>query len=423
MWPRYILTYQVPLSSRKRRRRRNRQPKPLARDFSGWKRQVLTLAKLHLFAYALLEGIYQTRLTFLQWAEEIHYETWMMLLPNVKYEAPSHDELVIMVNYLATLRGKVKDRLRSLIVHLHGFRQRIRTQADIQYNLDLFDQLYPNSFHCTSYFPREGPFESEDVGRCIAAAFFYSPSSVGAQFPDFFRLMAPTIVAFVFAVWQFCIEEWSNGWHEHRDLGSSFMVDKYEAHLARLQAMETTAPDHLRDLQQEWADFTRDYCSSSFVRQRFGQAAILHPELRPDTSRLGRAARDQNRNLDLEELDQRLIEAADQARLRHTATQANSRPLFAGRNRNTSRLTTQPSSSRRVERELDEDFNAEELEAARLASLRQRKLELARAGTPDDEDLDPPPEAPSRSPSPPRRLEYNEHGYATARSKGKGRAN
>ncbi|KAG8706214.1 hypothetical protein FRC08_001207 [Ceratobasidium sp. 394] len=47
-------------------RGRNRKKKPLARDVSGIERQVLIVAKIHLFVYALVEGVYQTRATFLR---------------------------------------------------------------------------------------------------------------------------------------------------------------------------------------------------------------------------------------------------------------------------------------------------------------------------------------------------------------------
>ncbi|KAG8682729.1 hypothetical protein FRC09_016569 [Ceratobasidium sp. 395] len=209
-------------------RKRKCKRKPLARDFSGYRGMVLALAKIHLFAYALAEGIYQTRLTFLAWAEEIHYYTWMMLLPKVKYEAPSQKELAIMVNYIATLCGKVKDRLRSLVAHIHNFEHCVETQQEIQENIDIFNTLYPNSFHCLKYSPREGHFENPNVARCLGAGLFYGPGSVGEQFPDYFEELMPfQVVAFILAMWQFCLEEWEPGYWESRDLGASHMLDKY----------------------------------------------------------------------------------------------------------------------------------------------------------------------------------------------------
>ncbi|KAG8720796.1 hypothetical protein FRC08_018132 [Ceratobasidium sp. 394] len=362
----------APTFGSSRHRRRNRKKKPLARDFSGLKRQVLILAKLHLFAFALAEGIYQTRLTAMEWAVEIHYITWMILLPKVPYEAATQEELEVMVNNLATLRGKVKDHLRPLVAHIHALERCIESQQDIQNNLDIFHLVYPNSFHCTSYSPREGHYESPDIARCIAAAFFYSPSAVGLQFPDYFEEMPLTIVAFILAVWQFCLEEWSNGYFQSRDLGASHMLDKYEAHLAGLKAMRDVAPNHLHQLQTNWRKYTKNYAGAAFIRTPRGQAITLRSEIRPDTPRPERA--DAARQLDPDELDSRLIRAA------------------------------------------------------RLASLEQLAIENgvldgldSRARAPTIGDDSQPETAHSRAVTPP--VEYNEHGRITARSKGKGRAN
>jgi hypothetical protein len=63
----------------------------LARDVSGIDRQVLVMAKIHLFAYALVEGIYQTHATFLQWASAVFLATWQMELLDRPYNEPDHD--------------------------------------------------------------------------------------------------------------------------------------------------------------------------------------------------------------------------------------------------------------------------------------------------------------------------------------------
>jgi hypothetical protein len=111
-----------------------------------------------------------------------------------------------MVNYIATLRGKVKERVRPIIAHSHAFEHRASNQQVIQDNLDIFHEIYPNSFHCTvcsllslnirvlisrvqSIRPRKGHYENPDVGHCLAAALFYGPNSVGVLFPDYFEDM------------------------------------------------------------------------------------------------------------------------------------------------------------------------------------------------------------------------------------------
>jgi hypothetical protein len=68
----------------------------LARDSVGLARQILVVAKVHLYAYALAEGIYQTRATYMKWAEMIYKKTWELLLPDLPYEAATMDELEVV---------------------------------------------------------------------------------------------------------------------------------------------------------------------------------------------------------------------------------------------------------------------------------------------------------------------------------------
>ncbi|KAG8716828.1 hypothetical protein FRC08_008739 [Ceratobasidium sp. 394] len=360
-----------------RRRRHNCKKKPLACDTTGIARQILVLAKIHLFAFALVEGIYQTRATFLQWAALIHEETWCMELPDVEYEAATTSEQEVMVNYLATLRGKVKERLQPIIAFHHGLNHRVTNQQEIQNNLDAYHLAWPNTFHCTSYSPRRGHYENPEIAHLIGATLFYSPSAVGLQFPDYFDEMPLTVVAFILAVWQFCLEEWSNGWFESRDLGMSHMLNKYEAHLAGLKELHAVAPRRLHGLQDQWSTYAKEYSGASFIRKAGTQAVTLSSELRPDTPEPATHEEDQY-DTDAEE----------------------------------SRL----------------------LEAARIASLEQlihdnRTLKDvdSRAGSPafdlDGLHVATPHTIRSHSPTPPPAVEYNEEGRLTARSKGKGRAN
>ncbi|KAG8725352.1 hypothetical protein FRC09_001702 [Ceratobasidium sp. 395] len=310
------------------RRRRNRKKKPLARDSTGLARHILVLAKVHLFAYALVEGMYQTRAVALQWARLIHEETFLMELPNVPYVAATEEELEVMVNYLATFRGKVKERIRPLVVQIHGFEHHVATQQDIQRNLNNFNLAHPNSFHCTSYSPRSGHYQSPNIPRMLGATLFYGPSSVGAQYPDYFVEMPLTVVAFILAMWQFCLEEWSNGYFESRDLGASHMLDKYEAHLAGLKEMRSVAPRRLHNLQDSWSSYVKEYSGAAFVQHQSGQAITPRSEIRPDSP----APRE-----DLQEVDAHLMEAARLASLEQAP--------FDNRSRSDSPASAQPSRS------------------------------------------------------------------------------
>ncbi|KAG9094268.1 hypothetical protein FRC06_010997 [Ceratobasidium sp. 370] len=378
------------------RRCRNRKKKPLARDSIGLSRQVLVVAKIHLFAYALMEGIYQTRDTSLRWAQDMHLETWNILLPELPYVAALESELEVMVNYLATLRGKVKERLRALIAEIHTLRHRISSEEDIQHNLDAYNLAYPNSFHCTSQSPRRGHYESPHIPRLIGAAFFYGPTSVGVQFPQYFEEMPLTIVAFVLAVWQFCLEEWLNGWFESHELGTSHMLDKYEAHLAGLKELRAVAPRRLHRLQDEWSAYVKqvpynlDYSGATFVRKHAEQTVTQQLELRVDSP--------VPEELDYNPEEERLFEQYEEEE----------------------RLIEQYEEEQQLLDEREEQM----MEEVCIMSLEQAVREHeARVATPTNDNAPTPHNVSSRSPSPAPTVEYREDGRLTTRSKGKGRAN
>ncbi|KAG9093018.1 hypothetical protein FS749_015245 [Ceratobasidium sp. UAMH 11750] len=353
----------------------NRKPKPLARDVSGVERKVLIMAKLHLFAYALAEGIYENRPGQIQWGMAVHRATWAMELLGIPYHKPDHEIFEILVNNIATVRGKARDRCCPFTITAAGFQQSLTNQQVIQENLRRFHLIYPNSFHCKNFSPREGHYENPEIAHCIAVMLFHGPNSVGAMYPDYFVDMPLPVVAFVLAVWQFCIEEWSNGWHQNCDLSAGAMREKYEAQLAGLKELRNVAPRCMSRLQDEWRDYVVQYSGTQFTDEKDVEAEDLHQsEMRPDTPEPD------------SELDAMSIE----------------------------------------------EMNAQLMETARQASLRERMCEiitreqddLSRAGTPmdiDDPRAETPDSARSRSPTPPP-AEYNKHGCLTARSKGKGRA-
>ncbi|CAE6429977.1 unnamed protein product [Rhizoctonia solani] len=353
-------------NSSSRSRHRIYKQKPLARDVSGLERQVLIMAKVHLFAYSLVEGIYQTRATFLRWASAVHISTWQMDLPDRPYEKPSNEIFEIMVNNIATLRGKVKERLREFVAVVTGFQQNLSNQRVIQQNLDLFNRVYPNTFHCKNYNPRHGDYEHPDIGRCIALAFFHGPGAVGTMYPDYFRDMPITVVAFALAMWQFCIEEWANGWRQNGDLGMAAMREKYEAQLSGLKELRRIAPRRLNRLQEEWRDYVAEYSGAVFVPEEELNAEPSPPSgIRPDTPEPNDDA------ISVDEMNERLLETGRQESLRDRMQE--------------------------------------------IASL-----ELAAPMDLDDERCS---SVSGSRPASPIQPEYNAHGVRTARSNGKGRAN
>ncbi|KAG8760394.1 hypothetical protein FRC11_000497, partial [Ceratobasidium sp. 423] len=222
-----------------------RKQKPLAWDVSGIARQVLMMAKIHLLAYALVEGVYQTCATYLQWASRMHQATWEMDLPDHPYEKPDDEIFEVMVNSIATSRGRVKEQLCEFVARVSGFQHTTTNQKFIEMNLIIFNRLYPNSYHCKTITPHSGEYENLEIAHCIALAMFYGPNLVRVLYPDYFRDMPLTAVAFTLTIWQFCIKEWANSWQQNGDLGMASMCKKYESQLAGLKELHEVTPSNL----------------------------------------------------------------------------------------------------------------------------------------------------------------------------------
>ncbi|KAG9075425.1 hypothetical protein FRC06_010091 [Ceratobasidium sp. 370] len=299
-----------------------------------------------------------------------------MELPGIPYHKPDHEIFEILVNNIATVRGKTRDRCCPFTVTAAKFQQNLMNQQIIQENLRRFHLIYPNTFHCKTFCPRKGHYENPEVAHCIAVTLFHGPSSVGVMYPDYFVDMPLTVVAFALAIWQFCIEEWSNGWHQNSDLSTGAMREKYEAQLAGLKELRNIAPRRMRRLQDGWRDYVAEYSGAQFTDPEDLEAEGSYPsEMRPDTP---------EPDLDVDTMSV-------------------------------------------------EEMNAQLMETVRQASLRERLHEivareqedLTHPGTPmdiDDPHAETPNSACSQSPTPPP-AEYNKHGCLTAHSKGKGRAN
>ncbi|KAG8793368.1 hypothetical protein FRC12_002888 [Ceratobasidium sp. 428] len=295
-----------------------RKKKPLARDVSGLEREVLTEAKVHFFAYALVQGVYQTRAAFLKWARAVYQATWEMELPMVPYVEVDDYIFEILVNNLATARGKAKEFARPFTAQSAGFEQNLTHQQVIQENLNKFNLLYPNNFHCRVYCPREGHFENPDVGRCIAVILLTGPNAVARLYRDYFRDMPFTVVAFCIAIWKFCLSEWSNGWHQNGDLGMGAMRENYEALLAQLKDLYSVAPRRMARLQAQWRDYCEQYSGLSFDRQEeVATGSTYRLEMRPDTPAPEQPALDDSISVD--EMNEQLFETARQASLNERA--------------------------------------------------------------------------------------------------------
>ncbi|KAJ1308087.1 hypothetical protein OPQ81_002150 [Rhizoctonia solani] len=223
-----------------------RKPKPHVNDYFGTEHHVLTLAKVHLYAVALVEDPYMTWGLAMLTASVVHEDTWLADLSGVTYSPAMHEQCEIA--------GFV-------------FIWAADTKEDFLQNEDLFE-LVKDSFYCISFDPPEGHYESREIHHAIGAGLFNGPNSVGVLYQDYFNPMPLAVVAFVIVVMEFCIKEWSLGFFEHADLDTKNMLEKYQFHLSELEALRDILSDLVTKLQKEWFEYGMKYsCSSRAPRQ------------------------------------------------------------------------------------------------------------------------------------------------------------
>ncbi|KAJ1301815.1 hypothetical protein OPQ81_009043 [Rhizoctonia solani] len=238
------------------------KPKPHVNDYFGTEHHALTLAKVHLYAVALVEDPYMTRGLAMLTASVVHEDTWLADLSGVAYSPATCEQCKILVNSLATNCGKTRDSIRNSIEAGFGFIWAADTEEDFLQNEDLFE-LVKDSFYCISFDPPEGHYESQEIHCTIGAGLFNGPNSVGILYQDYFNPMPLAVVAFVIVVMEFCIEEWSSGFFEHADLDTKNMSEKYRFHLSELEALQDISSDLVTKLQKEWFEYGMKYSCSS----------------------------------------------------------------------------------------------------------------------------------------------------------------
>ncbi|KAG9088220.1 hypothetical protein FRC06_002163 [Ceratobasidium sp. 370] len=106
----------------------------------------------------------------------------------------------ILVNSLATGRGRFKDPVRPLVEFKLGFIKPPSNDTDVNHNLTIFWAVHLNAFHCTEFSPPYGHYESDLVTHAIACTMFSTPTSIGVVHHEFFKPMPLTTVVFVLAM-------------------------------------------------------------------------------------------------------------------------------------------------------------------------------------------------------------------------------
>ncbi|KAF8748367.1 hypothetical protein RHS01_10890 [Rhizoctonia solani] len=234
-----------------------REP-PSSRNTHGVSRLVLQLAKLHFWAYALAEGPYQTRAVFITWVRVLWRKTWLMEAPGTPFRDITDEEIQCGSCY----ETRPCQRTAAFCHRRH----------------------HPNSFHCLEQEPeRRGHYESELMHHAFALALFHNEGAVGVVFSEYFEDLAPATVAFILANIQFCLEEWSTGKHENRDLGTGQMLAKFESHLMAWNEFRRTAPRRARALTREWFEYGLHYSNATQPVEEQGLLPSQVAEFRADT--------------------------------------------------------------------------------------------------------------------------------------------
>ncbi|KAG8727030.1 hypothetical protein FRC10_006495, partial [Ceratobasidium sp. 414] len=244
----------------------SRKPKPQTNMLKGHERQVIVIAKILLFVYALAYGPYLTRETYLMWAPLVYEIAWYHVFPSRPHRTPSEIAYPVMVNNLATLKCNVKVSLRPIVEFIFKLKKPALTQADIDHNLNIIRYVYPLRFHCTDPWARRGHYEGLVITRAIAAALFSGESSVGVMFHEFFDPIPIPTLAYVLTNIEFCLSEWTAGKHQPQPLkaaGRGGLLNMYLSHMENIKRYRTVRKEFLDDLRYEWFQYGLVYSGAS----------------------------------------------------------------------------------------------------------------------------------------------------------------
>ncbi|KAG9094882.1 hypothetical protein FRC06_010371, partial [Ceratobasidium sp. 370] len=194
--------------------------KPTLSDFPGLPWRIATLAIPDLVAVAVTQGAYETFGTACDWAVECYNKVWRHELPESPQKAP------------------------------HAL-QAIKLCTDVN------------------------QYEHPALERCIAAAFFSGPESVGIPIPI-------PAVAMVLTTMQHCISEWSTGRFVSKELNAGLQLKMYESHLTGLLQYTKSTPKRLLDFRGKWFWFGVDYAGPRPEDEPY-QAITQADQVRPDT--------------------------------------------------------------------------------------------------------------------------------------------
>ncbi|KAG8717882.1 hypothetical protein FRC09_013539 [Ceratobasidium sp. 395] len=275
---------EVATSSASKKSKRRKKSK--LSDFPGLVGEIASAAIPRFLATVITQGSYEEDTdVFRDWARDAYRTTWGLEAAEHEYVPPPKAVLTIMTRRASWVRGKVKERIRTVVQYGHGFRNPATCHSDVKHNKRLARKLQPNVFHCLNLEPDTNQYEHPEFIRAIGAGLFWEEDAIGVVFREEFNPITLPAAALVLTMMQVCIAEWETGYFKPQDLDVDKQRVYFESHLLGLYKYEKVAYSRLLRFRGEWFDAGIEYSGSNVAEDdpRAARPYTLASQVRPDT--------------------------------------------------------------------------------------------------------------------------------------------
>ncbi|KAG8724615.1 hypothetical protein FRC09_016585 [Ceratobasidium sp. 395] len=263
-----------------------RRKKSKLSDFPGLVGEIASAAIPRFLATVITQGSYEEDTdVFRDWARDAYRTTWGLEAAEHEYVPPPKAVLTIMTRRASWVRGKVKERIRTVVQYGHGFRNPATCRSDVKHNKRLARKLQPNVFHCLNLEPDTNQYEHPEFIRAIGAGLFWEEDAIGVVFREEFNPITLPAAALVLTMMQVCIAEWETGYFKPQDLDVDKQRVYFESHLLGLYEYEKVAYSRLLRFRGEWFAAGIEYSGSNVAEDdpRAARPYTLASQVRPDT--------------------------------------------------------------------------------------------------------------------------------------------
>ncbi|KAG9078701.1 hypothetical protein FRC06_008231, partial [Ceratobasidium sp. 370] len=254
-----------------------------------------------LLSTATRKGIYQEQDTYVKWARNAYRRAWARYYSHVRYKDPPLDLLRTIILRISGLRTEIKKHVRALVKYLFNFTNPGSSRRLMAANRTLFNQLFPNTFHCRDLRTDVNQFEHPAFVHAICEAYYWHQDSFAVRDHDLFKVMPLPAVALVLTMMQDSIKEWETGVFRARENNFRAQRDMFDAHLQGLYEYQKVARSRLHRFQGKWFRKGMRYAGvrilDSTEEGRFCQPITRACDVRPDTPELSEPEYDENGRL------------------------------------------------------------------------------------------------------------------------------